>query len=85
MCRTPAAVCASPWTYVISDVDVGVFLQQQRNQTLTLPLADVVQSRVPLLQRQALVTRWQRERHPQAPPTSDSMGQRTNATEKLQK
>lgn len=41
--------CQLPKTHVVSDLDVSVFLQQRRNQTMTLPLADVVQSCVTLL------------------------------------
>lgn len=47
-------------TYVIGDVGVGVFLQQQRHQAMALPLTGVVQSCVPLLERRT--ANWYRHR-----------------------
>lgn len=39
-------------TYIVANVDIGVLLQQQRHQTLTLSLADVVKCGIPLLTSQ---------------------------------
>lgn len=43
-------------TYIVANVDVGVLLQQQRHQTLTLPLADVVKCGIPLLPSQHMIS-----------------------------
>lgn len=63
-------------TYIVANVDIGVLLQQQRHQTLTLSLADVVKCGIPLLTSQ-------HEQRQHEARTKNVLSRKTNSRSRL--
>lgn len=64
-------------TYIVANVDSGVLLQQQRHQTLTLSLADVVKCGIPLL------TSWTHKQRQHKARTENVLSMKTNSRSRL--